>query len=204
MIAGPLCPIRGPGTRKMTAKSRPLPPFTYPLYVTDAPRQPRRHRLRRVAKWTGAGLCALIFAAWLGSRWIAASETYGRSDRGWMATVRRGRLSLAQLYWGVGPGRGSLPRGWGCSGEWLTSQQVGWDWLPDWMAIGVPGMQPFVKEIKVPLLIPFAVLGLPVAWLFYRDRRRVRGTRECVRCGYDLSGLTAGAMCPECGNGVAA
>jgi hypothetical protein len=51
----------------------------------------------------------------------------------------------------------------------------------------------------VPLLYLSALLAVPTAWLFHRDRRRVRWSREgrCVGCGYDLSGVSG--KCPECG-----
>ena len=60
---------------------------------------------------------------------------------------------------------------------------------------------PMVWRFFNPIL-PLAIL---TAWLFYRDRRNVRWaeTGRCVGCGYDLSGLPAGAGCPECGKGAA-
>lgn len=35
-------------------------------------------------------------------------------------------------------------------------------------------------------------------------RRRASRRGKCPQCGYDLSGLAAGATCPECGDGAAA
>jgi hypothetical protein len=58
------------------------------------------------------------------------------------------------------------------------------------------GQLPGVVEVRLPLWIPFVLLALPTAWLWYRDRRRPPGS--CPRCGYDLSGAPSG-LCPECG-----
>ena len=50
---------------------------------------------------------------------------------------------------------------------------------------------------RLPLWIPFLLIALPTAWLWHRDRRRIR-PGCCLRCGYDLTGNTSG-VCPECG-----
>lgn len=47
----------------------------------------------------------------------------------------------------------------------------------------------------VLLAVPFASLVALRAWR--RGRRKARG--RCTRCAYDLTGLGAGAPCPECG-----
>ena len=44
--------------------------------------------------------------------------------------------------------------------------------------------------------LPMVLLGFPVALLWWHDRRPPRG--RCVRCGYNLTGLTIN-RCPECG-----
>jgi hypothetical protein len=61
-----------------------------------------------------------------------------------------------------------------------------------------------VISLTLPLwlcAVPFAV----ASYLFKRwHRRQVRlsrgATPKCPTCGYDQSGLAAGAKCPECGN----
>jgi hypothetical protein len=55
-----------------------------------------------------------------------------------------------------------------------------------------------------PGLIVNTLLYAAIAWgmwqipLALRRRRRCRAGR-CARCGYDLAGLAAGTVCPECG-----
>lgn len=49
---------------------------------------------------------------------------------------------------------------------------------------------------KLPLWVPFVIVGIPTAALWRRDRRFPAG--HCQSCGYDLTGNKSG-VCPECG-----
>ena len=51
-------------------------------------------------------------------------------------------------------------------------------------------------QILLPLWIPFLLITIPIAFLWWRDRRIPLG--HCQRCRYDLTGNTSG-VCPECG-----
>ena len=53
----------------------------------------------------------------------------------------------------------------------------------------------------VPLWLPALLIAAPSAWLWWRDRQRwgLGPAGRCAACGYDLTGLPAGAACPECG-----
>ena len=148
-------------------------------------------KLRAVLKWTGAGLCALIFAAWFSSRWFGVWLVHVSDQREYVAGMRAGQ---AWVVWWDHKSQPMSPPGLHLHADRRTSQ---WMWTVWHTALKDHGAQ-------VSLHAPLAVLALPVAWLFYRDRRRVRwaGTGRCVGCGYDLSGLPQGcgrAVCPECG-----
>ena len=58
---------------------------------------------------------------------------------------------------------------------------------PDWVLSG----------IELPLWLLLLLTAIPTAWLWHRDRRRIR-PGCCLRCGYDLTGNTSG-VCSECG-----
>lgn len=59
-------------------------------------------------------------------------------------------------------------------------------------------------DIRFHLAIPLAILILPVcaahgiAWKRTRTIRRRRASKQCIKCGYDLKGLSD-PRCPECG-----
>jgi predicted amidophosphoribosyltransferase len=52
-----------------------------------------------------------------------------------------------------------------------------------------------------PLWMPFAMVGIPTAYLWWRDRRTPPG--HCPKCGYNLTGNVSG-ICPECGTPIQA
>ena len=51
--------------------------------------------------------------------------------------------------------------------------------------------------VALPLWIPFLLVTVPTAILWWRDRRRI-SPGHCQKCGYDLTGNVSG-VCPECG-----
>jgi hypothetical protein len=53
--------------------------------------------------------------------------------------------------------------------------------------------------VWIPFWIPSVIIGVPAAFLWYRDRRIPPG--RCQRCGYNLTGNVSG-RCPECGTAV--
>ncbi|MBU0616661.1 MAG: hypothetical protein KKI02_02990 [Planctomycetes bacterium] len=53
----------------------------------------------------------------------------------------------------------------------------------------------------IPLWLPFLIVMIPTAFLWWRDRRRIPPGR-CQDCGYNLTGNVSG-RCPECGQAIA-
>ncbi len=154
-------------------------------------------RARRIAKWTGLTLALLIAAAWIVSLWwwcvySRISPTEFRS-----AGLARGALVYSRSFFSQSSGV--------TQARWRAVR------LPDPHNLGLPPSEaaslymglPRGRSVSgslyviVPLWIPFVVLAIPTAWLFWTDRR-ARRVGHC-RCGYDLAGLPANAACPECG-----
>ena len=158
-------------------------------------------RRRAVVKWTGASVCALIFAMWFGSRWAGVSVFRCRPDDAQQFALLRGTLCILLVDGDTTYLRG-VPFGWSVRYGASDSAFVGWDWIPyhRFPTLHRPGV-PAITNLTIALYIPIAVLALASAWLFHRDQRPVRWARKgrCVRCGYDLSDLPPGAGCPECG-----
>ena len=155
-------------------------------------------RRRAVLKWTGAGLCALIFVAWLLSLWFDLAVTHIISaSRTWVADLNGGRLLLMRQE----DSRVDVFASEGWSAQMVAVRH---HWPPRrsyWRLLPRAG-----ESFEFPLWLPGSLVAAATCWLFYADHQKRGWAREgrCVMCGYDLSGLPPGGACPECGKGVAA
>jgi hypothetical protein len=177
----------------------------------------RLPRCRAVVKWLGVTACLALAAAWAMSGWIGFEAMYcwvgsGRVSPSWTASIGivAGR---SVIEWSGGdlmyyPPESSPPGWTAVWGELPRTDSFGrptdrsWKWTPErWLDVGGPGAYQGYQYI--PLWMPLLVTALPAGWLFHRDRRSVRWSREgrCVGCGYDLSGVSG--KCPECGREAA-
>ncbi len=52
-------------------------------------------------------------------------------------------------------------------------------------------------RIDIPLWLPFLIMAIPTAFMFWRDRKRIPAG-HCSTCGYNLTGAEH-ERCPECG-----
>ena len=160
-------------------------------------------RLRRWLKWVGLAASIVLVVAWLVSlQWGVAyhARTWGLGiDRGEIAFAIDGvgRAFTTSIEMGRALGRRGVQSQW--------NSAVGrWESVPCWelyepaahswnvaASIGPRGVTVFVA-----FWIPLALVGVPTAFLWYRDRRPPPG--RCQQCGYDLTGNVSG-VCPECG-----
>ena len=156
-------------------------------------------RARRILKWTGVGLSLLILAGWALSLWCrvqhwTTSRTMTSIDRGWFV-LERSDLDMRDLY--------SLAH-LQTTFYWLNVGLEALRFQPpirfDQRPINSPS-NPHATDrnttIFVALWVPLLAAAIPTAWLWHRDRHRVR-PGCCLRCGYDLTGNTSG-VCSECG-----
>ncbi len=72
--------------------------------------------------------------------------------------------------------------GWSCTTDRATGLPLT-ELLPGYDSQGPPAAGWFVR---VPLWIPFLLLGAPAGWMWWQHARRQK--HECESCGYDLRG----------------
>ena len=148
---------------------------------------PPPSRTRRILKWTGAALSLLFLAIWIWSLPYNTILRFGSSTTF--------QVSTGVFYFAYDSQLISAPARWSVR----PNNLAGFD---NWFAFGfrVPGYRwpaGSFFEMLVPLWCFFLACAIPTAWLWHRDRRRVR-PGCCRRCGYNLTGNTSGD-CSECG-----
>lgn len=148
-------------------------------------RKPRRSR--RILKWVGAGICALLIClSWASAHWWLA---WINENSTLALEISRGTGVLG--YDPIGQTAQTMPPGWHFQSEYAKYR---WWFRWHWKS-GGPSL------IVVPLWVPLLLLAVPTAVLFYRDRRRIP-PGHCRKCGYNLTGNASG-VCPECGAKIA-
>ena len=158
-------------------------------------RQRRRaSTLALIGMWAGAVVAVASALAWVAS---AIWTSFFMAQFGDTVALRAGTVSY---LWTTHEKRLEIisKTGYPLQRQWnwyCSPRQVPMEW---WGGIaGNTGR----TMIWVPLW-PFVVAGGTVSVLCWRRRRRLARIGCCNACGYSLSGLPAGAPCPECGRGV--
>ncbi len=161
-----------------------------------APNTKKTRRIRRILKWSGVTLCALLLAAWGLSttsvvRWRSANNRYhfflGFSGVGLSYWRAAEHWPAAERDYFVGIQR-TIPAGWG------MKDIVGTNFIQPAPQLQLTGHK---KHVLLPMWLLFPLVAAPTALLFYSDRRRIP-PGHCRRCGYNLTGNVSG-VCPECG-----
>lgn len=161
----------------------------------------------------GAALTLAIAALWFASLWLAADLSAG----GFSLSLAAGGISLSVTDPPPAEPGGFdvwLHRGtavWWCS--WMDQT---WNFYVPYSASSPPGSTPAaggwpplgaagtlvrVRELVVPIWMPWLLCLILTLWLWRKCRRAAPGL--CARCGYSLAGLPGAAACPECGKGRA-
>ena len=146
--------------------------------------------MRTIVRWAGTAACmllALMFAASLKWQFWCAftlSDRIGLGSGGFVIILGDVTNKDATRLW-------MMPNDW----NWIPAIK------PYFEEIGRTQLRPGTPvyrtyDLGIPLWIPFLMIAVPTAWLWYLDRRRP-APGKC-RCGYDLTGNTSG-RCPECG-----
>lgn len=156
---------------------------------------PRPSRTRRILKWTGTAICALIAFTFVFNRWWNIrylSHMNPLSGSTFAFSVAYGAVRCAWLH-----SYGLPPKGWDVNRNTSGWRPFRQRLIPYIDRQGRTGPWSNGGEIVISLWAPFVVALIPTAWLWHRDRRRVR-PGCCPRCGYNLTGNTSG-VCSECG-----
>ncbi len=157
-------------------------------------------RIRKTVKWGGAVVTVLLVVVWIGSglMWVQWLGTGG-----WAARLHPGVVGVEHQPWitYTSPGLTVAPTG--------RSFWAGWSWMPRvTTATASPWPLSIFADKRMPsgwvLQVPVWVVCLPTLGLAILARRQdaLAARREvnlCLKCGYDRTGLAAGAVCPECG-----
>ena len=154
-------------------------------------RRARRSRGRRVGKWTGVVLTALVTGVWLGSVWCSVGYKVGAGRGPWFGIDSGAAMEI----WSV---QGS---GWPePAGVSIQVHRKGALPTPtiQWWPRYDPAASPAHGLVSIPLWPIAILLGVTSVALWCRDARATDPGR-CPRCGYDLAGL-ATTPCPECGD----
>ena len=142
---------------------------------------------RRILKYVGAVLSVAVLALWIyslfGSIGYVEHGLYMICGAGYVVIAGPMNDTTGMFPSGVFGGIGPVgPLLWWPRFEFNRSQGLPNDWS---------------MGIALPLWIPFVLLAIPTAVLWYRDRRR-HPPGHCKSCGYDLTGNVSG-VCSECG-----
>jgi hypothetical protein len=152
------------------------------------PSWPIRPRIRRVLKWAGLTVCALMLTAWaMNLRW-----GFGVRSGRWGLTARAGRLSVSWDTTGL-----SSP----VSTDWWTFRASPNRWYYGFVwPLSFEMPQKGIRVVWLPCCLPLIVAASPTVVLWYHDRRRIP-PGHCQSCGYNLTGNVSG-VCSECGTAV--
>ena len=137
-------------------------------------------------KWGGTAaclsiLCAFIFSTQRAVQWVSPTDTYA-------VMLHFGAVAF---LW--------KPPSYRCPDfvGWYVAHYSGTLDLRDCFGWPAINQSMSVLEVWLPLWIPFVLVAVPTAFLWWRDRHRIPPGR-CQKCGYNLTGNVSG-VCPECG-----
>lgn len=178
--------------------------------ATNSRNPSRTVRTRRFAAWVLIWIGVLAALLLVVSAWWSVEFAQGS----WWIKVGRGEIWVlddpGMLFNGQSPRGLSGPRlndkagitwyapdfeiyGWSNRWDWVFAAhgERGFGW-----AGGARAWDVVLWPFPLPL---WTVGGLLLWWARWSRIRAMRGL--CLKCGYDLAGLDAGAPCPECGGG---
>lgn len=154
----------------------------------------RPSRLRRIAKWLGTTLCALVVTLFAySSPWLNGSHAWGLDSINTMITMADGGIGVVRYERPAVSPDAKIASFVAASINRMPKWTYKFVWWPETVPF-TGGM-----EVSVPLWMLLGLFLVPTAFLWWRDRTYPKG--HCCQCGYDLTGNVSG-VCPECGCGT--
>lgn len=153
---------------------------------------------RKRAKITGLVLCVLMLALWVFSVMFGAYYVPPRGQ--WSISMIN--MGSGQIFFIAGRVPDAGPSRWACFRMYpgwkdLLAKMPWTEFAYTFLGFRLPGKvrKPF-GGVRIPVWLLVVAVGLPTAFLWWRDRRREPG--HCQECDYDLTGNESG-VCSECG-----
>ncbi|MBN2559788.1 MAG: hypothetical protein JXQ75_02495 [Phycisphaerae bacterium] len=154
----------------------------------------KRPQINQILKWSGVFLCVLILVM------MAATLK-------WKIYYVMEKSAFSLAVGGIGFGDWSMEPAHLQEALEELLHPPGWKAVPmPWRAMRLeipyffrwPRVEP--GGLALPLWLPFAIVAIPTAFMFWRDRRR-HPAHHCRSCGYNLTGNVSG-VCAECGTPI--
>jgi len=157
--------------------------------------------------WGGTLVAAALSVIWVGSSFTNAAN----QKRNFSFSLGPHRqhawfINRGLITWIVIPesdSTGAHTSNWVVDSPRLSELDLGFCAPRVFSIPGVPLLNvPDTKVVRIPIWLPFLLVVVPTAYLWYRDGRRIPAG-HCSRCGYDLT-MNVSGTCPECGNVIEA
>lgn len=155
----------------------------------------------RLSKAMFAVATALLILASVASLWIGVqrSQKYGVC----VYTLGIGGACVTMSRWEISPSVRALP---GAASDVAKFEQSNFQfttrpsfqWKFSRLSKAVGGIA--IDVVWVPLWPLIVGASVITGFIWWRRRMRPFTRGRCDGCGYSLTGLTAGAACPECGH----
>lgn len=149
---------------------------------------------RRIAKWTLTVIVVLQAAVWFASGWVLVFWHYEGQRIDCNGAIGGGQLWVFYAQ-EPAPIVRNLKQPNTLSAECIHAEDHPPLWRWNFRALRFAHGSRQMLDLLIPAWLPAVLCGLPMAWLWWIDRR-VPG--RCETCNYDLIGLTS-TRCPECG-----
>lgn len=161
----------------------------------------KRRFLRRLVKWTGLITAPILIVAAVWSFCFSTRLEIRGTRSEFILENGRAVIVSVSSYWKVGDVPYTIPafRQFNMTVHRIDPSLSDWWWFPVDLRSARHGGRRWDHH-GVALWFALLVVCAPGLLLTRLDRRAARRNRtnRCVKCNYDLTGLPAGAPCPEC------